>query len=58
MPDYPSIEQELTDIKRSDYSGAKAANNLEEYWIGSVGSLYIIKLLINIQKDVASRFKY
>ena len=45
MPDYSDIDNELSAIKRSDYSGAKAANNLEEYWVGSVGSTLYNKII-------------
>jgi UDP-galactopyranose mutase len=45
MHDFSQIENELETIKKSGYSGAKAAQNLEEYWIGSVGKTLYSKMI-------------
>ena len=45
MPNYEVVKKELDEIQRSEYSGAKAAQNLEEYWIGSVGTTLYNKII-------------
>ena len=45
MPDSSSILSEMNDIKQSNYSLAKNAQNLEEYWIGSVGQTLYDKII-------------
>jgi len=52
MPDYPTISKELTAIETSNYSSVKTANNLEEYWIASVGSTLYNKLVNNYTKKM------
>ena len=45
MPDSSSILSEMNDIKQSNYSLAKNAQNLEEYWIGGVGQTLYDKII-------------
>ena len=45
MPDANIIQDELMEIKRMNYQGAKNAQNLEEYWIGSVGNKLYSKII-------------
>ena len=44
--------KELDDNKRKEYFGAKNANNLEEYWIGSVGNILFNKFIDNYNKKM------
>jgi len=45
MPDYPAIKAELNNIKENNYRSARDARNLEDYWIGSVGSTLYSKVI-------------
>jgi UDP-galactopyranose mutase len=52
MPDFPVIEKEMSEKKKEEFIGAKNANNLEEYWIGSVGQRLFDKFIDNYNKKM------
>ena len=51
MPDYNQIKNQM-DEKKQKFIGAKNANNLEEYWIGSVGKILFDKFIDNYNKKM------
>lgn len=52
MPDYPKINSEMEEKKKEDFVGAKNAQNLEEYWIGSVGKTLYNKFIDQYNKKM------
>lgn len=52
MPDYNQIKNQMDEKKKQEFIGAKNANNLEEYWIGSVGKILFDKFIDNYNKKM------
>ena len=52
MPDYPEIDEQMQEKIREDFVGAKNAENLEEYWIGSVGERLFDKFIDQYNKKM------
>jgi len=52
MPDYPTIEKEMEEKRREEFKGAKEAQNIEEYWIGSVGRRLYDKFIDKYSKKM------
>ena len=52
MPDRELIEREMQEKRREEFVGAKAAKNLEEYWVGSVGQRLFEKFIDGYNKKM------
>jgi UDP-galactopyranose mutase len=52
MPDYPQIKNEMEEKKQSILKGQLKANNLEEYWINSVGNVLFNKFIDKYNKKM------
>lgn len=52
MPDRSLVEKEMQEKRAEKYVGAKAAKNLEEYWIGSVGRRLFEKFIDKYNKKM------
>jgi len=52
MPDRVLIESEMEEKRRQEFAGAKAAKNLEEYWVGSVGQRLFEKFIDGYNKKM------
>ena len=52
MPDFQQINSELNEIKNSNYAGVKNAQDLEEYWIASVGKTLYGKMIDKYNKKM------
>ena len=52
MPDYKLINNEIQEIKNSEYAGVKNARNLEDYWIASVGNRLYSKMIEQYNKKM------
>ena len=52
MPDYKLINNEIQEIKNSEYAGVKKAKNLEDYWIASVGNRLYSKMIEQYNKKM------
>ena len=52
MPDYDKIEEELKETSKDRVNGAISANNLEEYWINSVGKTLYEKMIKDYNKKM------
>ena len=52
MPDYDKIKKEIKSKKDEEFIGAKNANNLEDYWIGSVGQTLFDKFIDQYNKKM------
>ena len=52
MPNYNEVQSELDEIKRNNFAGARNAQNLEEYWVGSVGKTLYGKIIDQYTKKM------